>query len=240
MKFKPVISNRVNPAKLGIEVENEEISKIKESVENNGGSVDLAEVYEVPLPVENNSKNKTLNKYLEREGLEYTEKQYQREYQLKVAHQVMINGGTTAQIATTLNITLNAAKELKRELTSRQIAAIKKMNVEEEVAKAYMFYDHVAAKALQLSNKQLDGKAGVAGMRNQIEALKVALQAQTDKQKFLALAGAYQNGVKNGEASDRHVDGAANLRDMLSGVLEGGVYQAVPEEETLEDGIEIL
>lgn len=240
MKFKPVISNRVNPAKLGISVENEEFSKITESAEKNGGQVDLAEVYEIPLESEETKKSKTLSKYLEREGLEYTEKQYQREYQLKAAHQIIVNGGTTAQIATALNISLNAARDLKRELTARQISAVKKMNVEEEVAKAYMFYDHVAAKALQLSNKQLEGKNSVAGMRNQIEALKVALQAQTDKQKFLALAGAYQNGIRNGEASDRHVEDAANLRDMLSGVLQGGVYEAVPEEDNLEDGIEIL
>lgn len=233
MKFVPKITSRINPAKLGIEVENEEQEAL-EAAKDDDGVVDLAKVYDIPVSNSATESNKTIVKYLERDGIEYTEKQYQKEYRLKAAHQIMINGGTTAQIAQALNVTLNEAKNLKKELVSRQISGIKNLSVEEEVAKAYMFYDHIAAKALQLSTK-----GGDKQLRTQVEALKVALQAQTDKQKFLHNAGMYDNGFRNGN-TNTHVDSANAIRDMVTSVLSGDSYEAVPDEEEIDDGVSVL
>jgi hypothetical protein len=240
MKIKPTMSNRVDPSKLGIEIENEELEKINASREKNDGVIDLAEVYEPPVKNIDTGSAKTLTKYLDREGLEFTEKQYQREYQLKAAHQIIINGGSTAQISQALSISLHEAKQLKRELTARQISAVKNINVEHKVAKAVMFYDHVGAKALQLANKQpTDARNSGTIMRNQIEALKVALQSQTDKQKFLHLAGLYETGLRSGD-DNKHATDASNVRDMLTGILSGDTYEVVAEEEDLDDGVEVF
>lgn len=233
MKFRPKLSARVNPEKLGIEVKNEEMDAIKAATDEDG-VVDLAQVYEVPVVTDSTENVKTLNKYLERDGIEYTEVQYQKEYRLKAAHQIMINGGTTAHIAQSLNISLNEAKNLKKELTSRQVSGIRNLSAEQEVAKAYMFYDHIAAKALQLSTK-----GGEKQLRNQIEALKIALQAQTDKQKFLHNAGLYESGFRN-TGVNAHTDSANDIRDMVAGVLSGHVMEAEPDEDEIDDGVSIL
>lgn len=234
MKFRPKLSSRIDPEKLGIKVENKELDAIKESAETNGGVIDLADVYEVPDATEVTSVTKTLDKYLEREGLEYTESQYQKEYRLKAAHQIMINGGTTAQIAQALNISLTEARNLKRELVSRQKSAVRNIDVEQEVAKAIMFYDHIAAKSLQLS-----AKGGEKQLRNQVEALKVALQAQTDKQKFLQLAGVYENGFRS-NSGNIHVNGANDVRDMVTAVLSGHAVEVVEEVDETDDGVELF
>lgn len=235
MKFKPVVSNRVKPEKIGIEIKNEEYEKIQNATDEDGVT-NLAEVYNVPVPSKEDNVQKTVVKLLEHEGIEYSEKEYQKEYQLRAAHQIMINGGSTAQIAQHLNISLNAAKNLKRELAARQLNEIKNFDAQQEIAKAYMFYDHVAAKALQFANK-----AGDKQLRSAIEGLKVALQAQSDKQKFLALAGAYETGLRSGTGDNKHTNDANDVRDMLTAVMSGnGTYEVVEEEDELKDGIEVL
>lgn len=234
MRYKPVkVSSRIDPASLGIDTTNEELEKIKENTDEDG-KINLGEVYNIPAPTD--GAGKTIVKYLERDGLEYTESAYKKEYQLRATHQLMINGGSTAQIAQALSISLNEAKNLKRELAARQIHEIKNFNPQHEIAKAMMFYDHIAAKALQMANKT--GKD--SSMRSQIEALRVALQSQSDKQKFLALAGAYETGLRNGTGDNKHVDDAVAARDMLSAVLTGGTYEAVLDDDETDDGVELL
>jgi hypothetical protein len=238
MKYraKPV-SSRLNPSKVGVEIEDEEFKKIKENTDEDG-KVDLGEVYNIPAPAA--SESKTVVKLYEREGLEYTDAQYRKEYQLKATHQYIINGASTAQIATALNVTLAEAKNLKRELAARQLNEIRNFNPQQEIAKALMFYDHVAAKALQMANKTTEGNNKPVSMRSQIEALRVALQSQSDKQKFLALAGAYETGLRSGDGTNKHTNDASDTRDMLDAVLSGDVYEVVEEEENIEDGVEIL
>lgn len=235
MRYRPTkVSSRIDPASLGIEISNEELEKIKENTDEDG-KVNLGEVYNIPAPAPEASK--TIVKYLERDGLEYTEETYKKEYQLRAAHQLIINGGSTAQIAQALSISLNAAKALKRELAARQLHEIKNFNPQQEIAKAYAFYDHIAAKALQMANKTISKDTS---LRSQIEALKVALQAQSDKQKFLAIAGAYETGLRNGTGTNKHTDDAISARSMLSAVLSGGTYEAVLDDDELDDGIEVL
>jgi hypothetical protein len=137
MKYraKPV-SSRLNPSKVGVEIEDEEFKKIKENTDEDG-KVDLGEVYNIPAPAA--SESKTVVKLYEREGLEYTDAQYRKEYQLKATHQYIINGASTAQIATALNVTLAEAKNLKRELAARQLNEIRNFNPQQEIAKALMF-----------------------------------------------------------------------------------------------------
>jgi hypothetical protein len=241
MKYraKPV-SSRLDPSKVGVDIENEEFEKIKENTDEDG-QVNLGEVYNIPAPTD--STGRTVVKLMEREGIEYTDAQYRKEYQLKATHQYMINGASTAQIAQALNVSLGEAKNLKRELAARQLNEIKNFDPQQEIAKAYMFYDHVAAKALQMANKTSEGTGTnkkAVSMRSQIEALKVALQAQSDKQKFLAIAGAYEQGLRSGDASNKHTNDANDTRDMFNAVLSGDVYEVVEEEDNLEDGIEIL
>lgn len=235
MKIKPIISNRINPAKLGIEIENKEYDALQENTDGEG-HVHLDKVYNIPAPSPESDKQKTLVKYMENEGIDYTETQYKKEYQLKAVHQYMINGASTAQIAQALNVSLNEAKNLKRELAARQLNEIKNFDAHQEIAKAYMFYDHIGAKALQLAAKSGDK----IGIRSNIEALKVALQAQSDKQKFLALAGAYESGLRSGDGNNRHVNDASDVRSLLTGVLSGDAYEVVSDDDELDDGIEVL
>jgi hypothetical protein len=241
MKFKPRQSNRIDPQKLGIDTSTPEYEKIKSATDTDG-QVALEQVYDIPMAADEQGKHKTLVNIMEHNGIEYSEKEYQKEYQLRAAHQIMINGGSTLQIAQALSIPLNAARNLKKELAARQMNEIQNFNAKAEIAKAYMFYDHIAAKALQIANKPIKaGDKNGGSLRTAVESLKVALQAQSDKQKFLALAGAYETGLRSGTGTNRHADDASDIRDMLSGVLTGdGAYEAVVDQDEFDDNIEIL
>jgi hypothetical protein len=91
-----------------------------------------------------------------------------------------------------------------------------------------------------MANKMTEASGKAVSMRSQIEALRVALQSQSDKQKFLALAGAYETGLRSGDGTNKHTNDASDTRDMLDAVLSGDVYEVVEEEENIEDGVEIL
>jgi hypothetical protein len=236
MKYRAKVSSRIDPATLGIDTETEESKKLTENTDENG-KVDLASVYNIAAPV--SPADKTIMKYMERDGIEYTEDSYKKEYQLRAAHQIIIRGGSTAQIAQALDIPLTAAKALKRELSARQLSEIRNLNVQQEIAKALMFYDHIAAKSLMLADKKMEGNKAVS-MRSQIEALRVALQAQSDKQKFLATAGAYEVGLRSGVSDNKHINDANDTRDMFNAVLSGNVYEVVEEDDEVDDGVEIL
>lgn len=231
--FRPV-SKKVDLSELG--VENEEGDRIDAATHD--GIVKLEEAFDVPAEVtDDNNKTNTVVKILEEKGLS-EEKVYQKEYQLRIAHQVMINGGSTVQIAQKLDITPAQARKLKQELNSRMINEVKTMDKNKVAGQALMFYDHVMAKALQIVNKKDDNDKQ---LRNKVEALKVALQAQTDKQKFLMGAGYWENGLGASSAVDPHTDGANTLRDIMDAVLTGDNYEVVLDEDNdIDDGIELM
>lgn len=230
-KFRPV-SKKVNLSELG--VENEEGDRIEAATEN--GVVRLEDAFDVPAETDD-EKTTTVVKMLEEKGLS-EEKSYQKEYQLRVAHQVMINGGGTAQIAQKLDITPAQARKLRNELNSRMIREVKTLDKNKVAGQALMFYDHVMAKALQIVNKP---DAQDKQLRNKVEALKVALQAQTDKQKFLMGTGYWEGGLKNDGAVDPHSEGANDLRDIMEAVLTGDSYEVVADDDSeIDDGIELI
>lgn len=233
-KFRPV-GKRVKPQDLGIT--NPEGDRLDRATDESG-VVRLEDAYDVPDEViAEDNKTQTIVKYLDEKGLG-EEKLYQKEYQLRVAHQVMINGGSTTQIAQKLDITPAAARKLRQELNARMINEVKTLDKNKVAGQALMFYDHVMAKALQIVNKQdKDDKQ----LRNKVEALKVALQAQTDKQKFLMGAGYWSSGLGNTGISDPHTDGANDLRDIMNAVLTGDSYEVVIDDDVeLDDGIELM
>lgn len=233
MKFRPV-AKKIKVDDLGIE--NPEGERIDNATDDNGvvrleDAFDLAPAYD---PEQN--KTGTVVKLLEEKGLS-EEKLYQKEYQLRVAHQVMINGGSTTQIAQKLNITPAEARKLKQELTTRMINEVKTLDKNKVAGQALMFYDHVMAKALQVVNKS---DPNDKQLRNKVEALKVALQAQTDKQKFLVMSGYWSSGLKEGAAMDPHTEGANDLRDIMDAVLTGDHYEVVDDDVGKDDGIELI
>lgn len=232
-KFRP-ISKRVKLDSLGIE--NPESDKIERATDESG-VVRLDEVYDVPPETDNSNKTQTVMKYLDEKNLS-EEQLYQKEYQLRVAHQIMINGGSTTQIAQKLGITPAAARKLRQELNARMINEVKTLDKNKVAGQALMFYDHVMAKALQIVNKN---DPTDKQLRNKVEALKVALQAQTDKQKFLMGTGYWNSGLGNSGVTDPHTDGANDLRDIMDAVLTGGTYEVVTDEDSdLDDGIELM
>ncbi len=93
------------------------------------------------------------------------------------------------------------------------------------------------AKSLQLINKTQGDKH----LRTQVEALKVALQAQTDKQKFLVMSGFWNNPLDQGMANyDSHISGASDMRDMLSGIVSGNEVEIFLDDEEDVDDIGLL
>lgn len=231
-RFRPV-AKRIKPQDLG--VDNPEGDRIDNATDEDG-VVRLEDAFELAPPVDGENKTGTVVKYLEEKGLT-EEKLYQKEYQLRVAHQVMINGGSTTQIAQKLDITPAEARKLRQELTSRMINEVKTLDKNKVAGQALMFYDHVMAKALQVVNKP---DAQDKQLRNKVEALKVALQAQTDKQKFLVMSGYWSNGLNQAGAVDPHTSGANDLRDIMDAVLTGDTYEVIDTGEDNDDGIELM
>lgn len=232
-KFRPV-AKKVKLSDLGIE--NEEGDRIEDAT-NSDGTVRLEDIYDVPEPFdETQNKTGTVVKYLEEKGLS-EEKLYQKEYQLRVAHQVMINGGSTTQIAQKLDITPAQARKIKQELTARMINEVKTLDKNKVAGQALMFYDHIMAKALQVVNK---ADPNDKQLRNKMEALKIALAAQTDKQKFLVMSGYWNNGLGAGGVADPHTEGANDLRDIMDAVLSGDTYEVVDTDTDMDDGIELI
>lgn len=231
-KFRPV-SKRINPSEVG--VENPENDRIEDAT--HGGIVKMEEAFDVPPPTTEENKTSTVVKMLEEKGLA-EEKLYEKEYQLRIAHQVMINGGSTTQIAQKLDITPAKARELKKELTARMIHEVKTLDKNKVAGQALMFYDHIMAKALQVVNKN---DPQDKQLRNKVEALKVALQAQTDKQKFLMNAGYWSSGLGSNGVVDKHTEGANDLRDIMDAVLTGDSYEVVEKDDIdLDDGIDLI
>lgn len=232
--FRPV-SKRINPSDLGIE--DTEGDKIN-SASGDDGVIRLEDAFDVPSEYDDdNNKTRTVVKIMEEKGLS-EEKLYQMEYQLRVAHQVMINGGSTTQIAQKLDISPAAARKLKQELTARMIHEVKTLDKNKVAGQALMFYDHIMARALQIVNKN---DPHDKQLRNKVEALKVALQAQTDKQKFLVISGYWNNGLNQTGLVDTHTEGANDLRDIMDAVLTGDTYEVVSKgDKGFEDEIELM
>lgn len=217
-------------------IENPEQDKIDAATDENG-KVDLGSVFAVPPASEHDSKQQTIVKILDEKGYESEEQLYKKEYQLRVAHQLMINGGSTAQIATKLNISPAEARKLKNELSARLINEVKTLDKNKVAGQALMFYDHIMAKSLQLINKTQGDKH----LRTQVEALKVALQAQTDKQKFLVMSGFWNNPLDQGMTNyDSHISGANEMREMLSGIVTGNEVEVFLDEDEVPDDIGLL
>lgn len=230
-RFRPV-SKRINPSAIGIS--NEEYEKIVSASENE--ETDLAEVYDAPdTPA--SPEQKTVVKLMEEKGFE-DQKAYRKEYQLKAAHQIMINGGNTGKIAEILKISLSEARALKRELQARLIKEVKSLDKNHVAGQALMFYDAIQAKALQMA--ATDPLNPNAHLRSKIEALKVALQAQTDKQKFLQVSGFWNEPLNSGDAKDTHVDNANDVRDMISGIMTGQDYEIVDQDEEEQIEVDLL
>jgi hypothetical protein len=221
----------VNPSAIGIS--NDEYDKMM-NAKDEDGAVDLADVYDAPeTPA--SPEQKTVVKLMEEKGFD-DQKAYRKEYQLKAAHQIMINGGNTGKIAEILKISLGEARSLKRELQARLVKEVKSLDKNHVAGQALMFYDAIQAKALQMANTGNPTDQ----LRSKIEALKVALQAQTDKQKFLQMSGFWNEPLNTGDASDTHTDGANDIRDMISGVMSGNEYEIVDENEEEQIEVDLL
>ncbi len=123
-KFRPV-GARINASRLGID--NPEQDKIDAATDENG-VVDLASAFTVPPASEHDSKQQTVVKILEEKGYETEEQLYKKEYQLRVAHQIMINGGSTSAIASKLGVSPAEARKLKNELSARLINEVKTLD----------------------------------------------------------------------------------------------------------------
>jgi hypothetical protein len=233
MKIRP-LSKRINLDKYGID---DPESKRLQDAEDEDGVIRLDQAYDMPKN-EADKSTKTVVKILDEKGYVSEENLYRREYLLRATHQLMINGASTSQISQKLNISVREARDLKRDLTARQINEVKTLDKNKVAGQALMFYDHIAAKALQIINKE-DAQDKL--LRHKVEALKVALQAQTDKQKFLAMSGFWSNPLNNAQGiEDKHINGANDIRDIMDAVLTGTSYEIVTDEDNIDDGIELL
>jgi hypothetical protein len=233
MKLRKVIARNIPDG-----MEPTEFTKITAAVDESG-SVDLADVYDVPAPVDEiETKNqKTIGKFMDRSGIS-DEKLYAKEYKLRAAHQIIINGGSTAKIAELLNISLGEARNLKNELTARLVAEVRTLDKNKVAGTALMFYDAIQAKFLQMA--QVDQHTPDRMLRSKIEALKGALQAQSDKQKFLKDTGFWDEGLRNGQDSGAHADHANDLRDMATVIISGDNFEYDGVEDETKDGLELL
>lgn len=233
MKIRP-ISKRIKLDRYGIE--DADGDSLREA-EDEDGVIQLDKAYKMPTG-EADLNTKTVIKIMEEKGYESEENLYRREYLLRSTHQLMINGASTSQIAQKLNISVRDARELKRDLTTRQINEVKSLDKNKVAGQAMMFYDHIMAKALQIVNKE-DAQDKL--LRHKVEALKVALQAQTDKQKFFMMSGFWNNPLNSGQMTeDKHINGANEIRDIMDAVLSGETFEVVSSDTEIDDGIELL
>lgn len=222
------IRNKINPADIGVSTE--EFDKL-----SNGA--DLSDVYENPPEEKASSVEKTVVRLTENAGLA-DEKAYQKEHKLKAAHQILINGGSTAKIAELLKISLSEARGLRTELNARLINEVKTLDKNKLVGQSLMFYDSVQAKFLQMA--QTDPLNPDKNLRSKIEALKGALQAHSDKNRFLKEVGMFREPINSGAEGDVHGDGANDLRDLAQMVISGEAYEIVDGNEEERDSVELL
>lgn len=233
MRYR-VVNQRASTARIGIQ---DEESERLEAATDEDGVIHLEDAYGVPPASENDSNVSTVLNIMDHRGLS-DERIYRKEYMLRATHQLMITGASTSQISQKLNISLTEARSLKKELAARQINEMKSLDKHKVAGQAIMFYDHIMAKSLQIVGRAdpLDKL-----LRHKVEALKVALQAQTDKQKFLMISHYWDNGLNNAkDITDKHVEGANDIRNIMDAVLTGDTYEVVTDEDEHEDDIEIL
>jgi hypothetical protein len=238
MKLKKV-RTRVDTSALGLE--ETEYDKIEKATQEDG-SIDLAQVYDIPSSDGfNNKYQRTVDSMMERKGLS-DEEAYAKEYQLRVAHQVLINGGSTQKIAELLNISLSKARGLKNELNARLIKEARSLNKDKVVGQSLMFYDSIQAKFLQMSQGDSTQGPGaqVNSLRSRIEALKGALQAQSDKNKFLKDVGFFREPLNTSEEADVRSDDANTLRDMAQLIISGEDFEIDNSDDDTDDDVELL
>lgn len=235
MKLKRVTSKNMPEG-----MEPTDFDKI-EAAKNEDGSVDLAKVYDIPKATDEDEtlvKNeKTVQRLMNSSGLT-DEKLYAKEYKLRAAHQIIINGGSTAKIAEILDISLSEARTLRNELNARLVAEVRGLDKNQVAGQALMFYDAIQAKFLQMA--QTNPADPDKNLRSKIEALKGALQAQSDKQKFLKDTGFWNEGLNNGQDLGQHVDQANDLREMAQVIMSGYEFEADTNNEEVQDGVSLL
>jgi hypothetical protein len=226
---------RIDPKSIGItDPEQEKM----EAATGEDGKVNLSSMFPVPPKTESIPEQQTVLKLIDEKGYAQEEELYKKEYQLRVTHQIMLNGGSTAQIATKLGVSPAEARKLKNELSARLIQEMKRMDKNQVAGKAMLLYDHIQAKGLQV----LARCQGDKSLRTQVEALKVVMQAETDRQKFLTMAGFWNIPLSQGMQNfDSHIEGANEMREILNAVISGDEVDIIlDDEQEAGDGINLL
>lgn len=164
---------------------------------------------------------------------------YTQEVRLKTAHKIIVRGGSVNDISRNLGITLSEANALRKELYLRLAEEVKSLDKNQVIGQALMFYDEVTATFMQMAapptNANDTQRNQMVGLRTRVEALRGALQAQSDKQRLLKEAGFYSTPFKDSAPKDERAQEANDLKDVMEIVIQGGEFIIEPKQDVVEE-----
>lgn len=201
------------------------------------------------------------------QAVERLPKDYQIEFKMRLLHRLLMRGLSMDVIAGHLRCSVDTARHLRRELYKRLKAEAARRDMNVFFGQTEAFYNEVRGMAMRIADetptkiykdaKGADGKvekvwSGEIGATrgDRIAALRAALSAEADRQRFYLHAGIFERlpvGL-NGSKSDGtdHAEQAGQIIDMVEAVLDNDddaierffVQAMRPEED--DDGTQLL
>lgn len=149
---------------------------------------------------------------------------YQKEYILKTLHRLMLRRVPTDQIARVFNVQVSTVQRWMQELYQRVREEATNLDIYSIAGESLAFYTEIRSVGMNMATSK--------DLREKDIGMSVALKAEADKHKMLALMGMYQVAQlvpKNNAQNDPH--SADSVVTMMKDILTGN-YR--PEEQTVE------
>lgn len=143
---------------------------------------------------------------------------YLDEYRSRLVHRLWLRRISDDVIAAQLGCTVRAVQLMKTKLKKRANRQAKQLNVYDVASEALRFYNEVRGLAL----RQVDN--GSLGIKDRQVALRIALEAENDKIRFLSASGYFEHApfvpdqTKSGDPEQERVD---QTQSMLAAILSG-------------------
>lgn len=137
---------------------------------------------------------------------------YARELRLTLMHKMLLRKVPLSKIAETLGVSISTAEKDRAELKKFLREEARKLNIDEIVGNQNAFYDEVSGMAMRVAG-QTGGEAAVP-VAMQLAALRTALAANADRNRFYTSAGVYD------ALRYRKADDGSNVSDVQQ-LMEG-------------------
>lgn len=114
---------------------------------------------------------------------------YNKEYRLSLLHRALMRNVPLDQIATQFGVSISTIEKDRVELKKRLREAAREMNIEEMVGGQTALYQEISGMAMRIAGKNAGD--GAAPIPMQLAAMRTALAANADMNRFYNTAGVY-------------------------------------------------